>query len=44
MISRQGYLQVKAGKRYTLAKPVGLYISGLDTQRVFTKDGEPMTG
>lgn len=42
LICAQAYAQVRAGYRYTLANPVGLYIAGIEHDRVRTKDGEPL--
>lgn len=43
LISDQAYAQVMGGFRYTLANPVGLYIAGVDDQRVQTKNGDALT-
>lgn len=42
-ISQQAYGLVKAGYRYTLANPVGLYIADVEHHRILTKDGEQLT-
>jgi hypothetical protein len=42
-ISQQAYAQVKQGKRYTLANPVGLYIASVDHNKVETSAGDPLT-
>jgi hypothetical protein len=40
LIAAQAYAQVQAGYRYTLTNPIGLYIAGIDDQRVQTKHGD----
>jgi hypothetical protein len=43
LISAQAYALVRDGFQYTLANPVGLYIAGVDSDRVQIKDGDPLT-
>lgn len=41
-ISQQAYTLTRNGYRYTLANPVGVYISGVDGQSITLPDGEPL--
>lgn len=42
LIGEQAYAQVLAQKHYTLANPVGLYIAGVETERLTFETGEPV--
>jgi hypothetical protein len=42
LISQQGYAQVRAGYRYTLANPVGLYIAAVQKQSVTGPGNTPI--
>ncbi|MGC6329003.1 hypothetical protein [Rhizorhabdus sp. FW153] len=41
-ISQQAYTLTRNGYRYTLANPVGVYISGVDEQSITLPDGKPL--
>jgi hypothetical protein len=41
LIGEQAYTQVLEKRRYTLANPVGLYIAGVDDQRLTLENGDP---
>lgn len=42
LIGEQAYSQVLSGKHYTLANPVGLYIAGVESDRLTLESGEPV--